>query len=240
MGVGQQRNGFAALSGNPASRVQWSASLGYQWSEEGLRGWDTGPTLSIRPGQRWSLGLTPSYMWAKDPRQYTMAIPGGRPETYGTRYVFGTIDRETLSVQVRLGLTLKPDLDLDVYAEPFADSGRYLAFGELLAPRSRDLRAYGTSGTTIARQPDGSCVVQDGTAVFTLPNQDYHVLSFRSNVVLRWEWRRGSTLYVVWQRSRATSSPAGGSIRAGDLASSFSAPGDDVFLVKASVLFPRP
>jgi hypothetical protein len=240
MGVGRQRNGFATFSGNPASRVQWSASLGYQWSEEGLRGWDTGPTLSIRPGQRWSLGVTPYFISVKDPRQFVSTIEGGSAETYGTRYVFGTIDREILSVQVRFGLTLKPDLDLDVYAEPFADSGRYLAFGELLAPRSRDLRMYGTGGTAISRQPDGSYAVQDGTTGFTLPSQDYRVLSFRSNVVLRWEWRRGSTLYVVWQRSRGTASSVADPIRGSDLVSSFSAPGDDVFLVKASVMLPRP
>ena len=42
-----------------------------------------------------------------------------------------------------------------------------------------------------------------GGSTFTLRNRDFNTLSFRSNVVLRWEWRTGSTLYVVWQQDRA-------------------------------------
>ena len=44
---------------------------------------------------------------------------------------------------IRLGLTLKPDINLDVYAEPFAASGHYYDYGELLAagqPRAAAVR----------------------------------------------------------------------------------------------------
>ncbi len=54
-------------------------------------------------------------------------------------------------------------------------------------------------------EPDGSLTVTDGDSRFTLPNRDFNVLSFRSNLVLRWEWRLGSTLYVVWQQDREES-----------------------------------
>ena len=62
----------------------------------------------------------------------------GGPETYGSRYVFGFIDRSTVSTRFRMGYTVKPDMNLDVYAEPFAASGHYYDYGELLAPRSRE------------------------------------------------------------------------------------------------------
>ena len=45
-------------------------------------------------------------------------------------------------------------------------------------------------------------MVNVGGSTFTLRNRDFNTLSFRSNVVLRWEWRTGSTLYVVWQQDR--------------------------------------
>ena len=52
-------------------------------------------------------------------------LPGGGPATFGSRYIFGHIDRSTYSTQVRLNYTFKPDLNLDFYGEPFAASGRY-------------------------------------------------------------------------------------------------------------------
>ena len=89
-------------------------------------------------------------------RQYVTTLAGGRPETYGRRYIFGLIDRRTLSTQFRASYTFKPDVTLDVYAEPFAASGLYSGFGELAVARGRDLRMYGTDGTTLERLPNGN------------------------------------------------------------------------------------
>ena len=61
-------------------------------------------------------------------------LDGGGAETFGRRYVFAFIDRSTISSEVRLNYTFKPDLSLEFYGEPFAASGRYYSFGELAAP----------------------------------------------------------------------------------------------------------
>jgi hypothetical protein len=106
-------------------------------------------------------------------RQYLTVLNGGRPETYGKRYVFGLVDRTTLSAQFRVKYTFKPDVTIDVYAEPFAASGQYRGFGELAAALSRNLRLYGTDGTTIARLADGSYAVTDGASTFALTNRDF-------------------------------------------------------------------
>ena len=120
-------------------------------------------------------------------------LSGGRAETYGRRYIFGLPDRTTLSTQFRVSYTFKPDVTLDVYAEPFAASGAYRGFGELSVSRGRDLRMYGTDGTTLDRLTDGSYRITDGASTFTLSNSDFNRRSFRSNIVLRWEWRPGSS-----------------------------------------------
>ena len=128
-------------------------------------------------------------------------LPGGGPATYGGRYIFAHIDRTTYSTQIRLNYTFKPDLTLDFYGEPFAASGRYSHIGELLAARSRQIRLYGTDGTTLSTLPDGTRRVTDGAASFTLRNSDFNVQSFRSNLVLRWEWRAGQHARI-WCGSR--------------------------------------
>ena len=136
-----------------------------------------------------------------------------------------------------MNYTFKPDLNLDLYAEPFAASGKYNDLGELAAPSTRTMLFYGTGGTTITTRADGSHDVTQGSSTFNIRNVDFNTLSFRSNLVLRWEWRPGSTLYLVWQQDRSERDPVGIRATAGDLFDSFTAPGKNFFAVKASFWF---
>ena len=129
-------------------------------------------------------------------------------------------------------------MNIDVYAEPFAASGRYYDYGELLAPRSRERLRYGTGGTSLVVNDDGSQTVTADGASFTLRNRDFNTLSFRSNLVLRWEWRPGSTLYLVWQQSRAGSETLGDHIGPTDMFRSLTAPGTNFFVIKTSFWLP--
>lgn len=225
------------LESRSGAQTSWEAGAQYNSDELGGSTRQIEGELSFRPRPSVQLSLNPVYERELNPRQYVTTRSGGRPETYGSRYIFSFIDRTTLSTQIRLSYTFKPDLNLDVYAEPFAASGRYDDFGELLAARSRFLRVYGTDGTTIEAPGDGSRIVGDGAETFTIRNRDFNVRSFRSNMVLRWEWRPGSTLYVVWQQDRAESTPIGSRASLGDMFGSIGAPGANFFAIKASFWF---
>jgi hypothetical protein len=135
-------------------------------------------------------------------------------------------------------LTERPNLTLESYVEPFASSGRFRNFGELTAARARTLRTYGTGGTTITRGGDGAWTVTDGQQGFRLPNRDFDVLSFRSNAVLRWEWRPGSTMFVVWQQNRAGLPDEPGRIGPASLLEALGTRGDNILAVKVSYWLP--
>ena len=225
--------------GNRAtSRTRLGSSASFRTNDDGASVKSVSAILSMRPGPRWSFSVSPYYDRVTEPQQYISTLPGGRPATYDTRYVFAFIDRSTMSMEYRLGLTLKPDVNLDVYAEPFAASGHYYDYGELLTPGSRERLRYGTTGTVLTANPDGSQVVNTGGSSFTLRNRDFNTLSFRSNVVLRWEWRTGSTVYVVWQQDRAGTEMIGSRVGVGDAFRSLTAPGANIFLVKTSFWIP--
>ena len=96
------------------------------------------------------------------------------------------------------------------------------------------MRRYGDHGTTLGLLPNGSRIVTDGAATFTLPNRDFNVQSFRSNLVLKWEWRPGSTFYFVWQQNRTEEEALSRRISIGDMLSSPGARGDNFFAIKAS------
>jgi hypothetical protein len=228
----------ASVGNRATSRTRLSAQGSLRSNDDGASVKSVSASFSTRPGPRWSFSVSPYYDRVTEPQQYITTLAGGRPVTFENRYVFAFIDRSTMSMEYRLGLTLKPDVNLDVYAEPFAASGRYYDYGELLEPGSRERLRYGTSGTILTVNPDGSQVVNAGGSTFTLRNRDFNTLSFRSNVVLRWEWRAGSTLYVVWQQDRASSEALGARVSVSDAFRSVTAPGANIFLVKTSFWIP--
>jgi hypothetical protein len=213
-------------------------SADYRNDELGGWGYTFNGGVTTRAGGQWSLSITPRYLRSRDPRQYLSTQAGGAPATYGQRYIFSFIDRSTLAAQLRLSYLLKPDLTLELYAEPFSASGRYSRFGELAAARSQALKVYGTNGTTLARGADGSVQITDGASSFSLPNPDFNVVSFRSNLVLRWEWRAGSTMYLVWQQNRAGSRTVGDLVGPVRLWDSFTARGDNFLAFKLAYWLP--
>ncbi|MDP3910231.1 MAG: hypothetical protein Q8Q14_07550 [Gemmatimonadales bacterium] len=110
----------------------------------------------------------------------------------------------------------------------------------VIPPRSFALREYGTGGTTIARDTAGDYIVTDngGADTVAIRNPDFNVLSFRSNAVLRWEWRAGSTLFLVWAQDRGAADARGRLVGFRELWDSFVAEGDNFFAVKVSYWLP--
>jgi len=225
--------------GNRAtSRTRLTGAAVFQTNDHGASTQRVSGAFSMRPGPRWQFTVSPFYDRVTEPQQYVSTLPNGRPVTYDTRYVFALIDRSTASMEFRLGLTLRPDVNLDVYAEPFAASGHYYDYGELLKPESRNLLTYGTAGTTVTTNPDGSQTVTAADRTFTLRNRDFNTLSYRSNVVLRWEYRPGSTLYLVWQQDHAGTEVVGTPVGFNDAFRAITAPGANIFLIKTSFWIP--
>lgn len=203
-------------------------------------GWNywVSPELSYQPSARLELSFEPELERSMETRQYVDDFDGGPAATYGTRYVFSSLDYTELAARMRLNYAIGPDLTLETYLEPFVSTGDYHGFGELEAARGNDLLRYGARGTTLERQQDGDYRVTDGDDSFVIGDPDFHVRSFRSNVVLRWEWRPGSTLFLVWQQDRSEDGPAGRTARPGDLWEGVRAEGDDFFAVKVAYWLP--
>jgi hypothetical protein len=59
------------------------------------------------------------------------------------------------------------------------------------------------------------------------------------NAVFRWEWRLGSTLYLVWTENRQDLSDPGVFSPGRDIGKVFSAAPNDIFLVRFAYWFSR-
>lgn len=220
------------MSNSSASNTRGSANVSYGRNADGGLRFEAEAGIELRPTPRWQLSFEPGYERRVDDQQFVTAVDRGPLATFGQRYVFAFVDRSTISSEIRLNYAFKPDINLEFYGEPFAASGRYYDFGELIAPGGRARRIY--AAPEALSQADGSLVVGQGASRFTLRNRDFNVLSFRSNLVLRWEWRPGSTFYVVWQQDREEADVRPTRVSVRDLFGSFGASGNNVFAVKTT------
>ena len=170
--------------------------------------------------------------------------------TFGRRYVFADIFQTTVSATTRVDWTLSPLLSFQLYAQPFASTGRYKGFKELARPGTQDYLVYGRDNTsTIAPvsdpvtgntlsytiDPDGA----GGAPQFSINNPDFRTHSLRGNAVVRWEYRPGSALYFVWQQSRSDFLPFEGDFQPRRETTAIFGRPSNVFLVKATYWFAR-
>jgi hypothetical protein len=162
------------------------------------------PALTFNPGVRFSRN--------KFGAQWVEKVTDS-----GNHYVFGELDQTTIAMTMRLNYTMTPTLSLQLYAEPFVSAGDYRAFKELVHGRNRDYgQRYAPFDYNFA--PDD--------------NPDFNVKSFRTTNVLRWEYKPGSTLFVVWQQARENEFVPGGFRFGRDFRGIFGVPPQNTFLVK--------
>ncbi len=177
---------------------------------KGSRQYDVSPYVDWRPSSFLMVSAGPSFSVNHDQSQWIERDEG--------RYIFGRLDQRTVSVRARVNYTVTPSLTIQLYAEPFVSAGDYSNVKQLANGRERDYdRRY---------EP----VVYDGSP-------DFNYRSFRTTNVLRWEYKPGSTLFVVWQQGRENTLAHGTFDFRRDFGGVFAAPATNVFLVKWAYWF---
>jgi hypothetical protein len=202
----------------------------------GSRTWMVQPSLRVRPTPGVELSVGPSVSRNRNPWQYL----DQRQVNGRTHYLLGRLDQTTVSLTTRLSYTLSPELSLQFYAEPFISAGAYDRFAETVEPRTaafdRRFRRF-AAGEAVRNPTEGTYAFDldgDGALETGLPDPDFNVKQLRSNLVLRWEYRPGSTLFVVWNQNRNHFLPDGAFDIDRDPRELFGAPGTNVLLVKLS------
>lgn len=193
----------------------------------------------VKPSPAFSVALLPTYESVKNELQYIATpVVGGE-----SRYVFGRIDQNTVALTVRLNYSLTPDLSVQLYGQPFVSTGQYSRFKAIADPQARAwadrYRIY--QGAEIAYDEAGRAwrvdENADGTPEFAFGTPDFNVLQFRSNLVVRWEYRPGSALFLVWSQGRSGFGALGDFRFGRDLGDLFGLAPDNVFLIKFSYGF---
>jgi hypothetical protein len=159
------------------------------------------PSLSWRPSGGGRVTFTTGPRWSRSVNDAFFVGQAG--SSLAPRWVVGRLDQTTTALTARIDVAFSPTVTLQLYAQPFLSAADYSAFKEVIAAGARDRtdRFRGLSatlaGNTWSADPDG-----DGVADLQFTNPAARVREFTSNAVLRWEYRPGSTLFVVWAQGR--------------------------------------
>jgi len=196
------------------------------------------PCVEWKPVSNLSMSAGPGYDYMVEDAQYvtTVAAPGEVPGDFGgQRYVFARLDQTTISANIRLNISFTPNLSLQTFLQPLICAGRYDDFKELARSGSYEFVHYGRDpGTSYA---DGLVTPAGGGTPFGLDDPSFNFRSLRGNAVLRWEYRPGSVLYLVWTQQRTDQEPLG-ELRFGPSSRRLlDARADNIFLVKATYYF---
>ena len=207
------------LASDPRQTLQKQFAAIYTTADGGRSQlWRVRPYVILRAASNVSVELGGRYQKNEDNTQwYTNIGAVGSPDAH---YLFSHLDQHLLSFQSRFSYTATPNLSLQFYGEPFVTTGRYTKIRELDAPRSSD---YGNRFKPYNLGEDAG---------------GFNEKQFNSNMVLRWEYRPGSTLFVVWSQGRLQDDRHLGVFVPGrDYKDLFSSRPDNTFLVKASYWF---
>jgi hypothetical protein len=209
----------------------------FRETETGSHQLSLGPLLSLRPADRFAFSVGPALDWTTNGWQYVGApAPAGRPH-----YVLARLRQTTVSLTTRVDLAFSPRLTLQLYAQPFASAGRFDRYAEVASPRAARTadRVRVFEPERMSSDPAGGGwrfdLGADGLA--TLPDPTFHVRDLHANLVLRWEYRPGSALFVVWSQQREAALAGPFTHPVGEVFGPFALRPDDTLLVKLSYWF---
>ena len=224
-------------------RRKMVVSLGTAYTARDYDAWSASGDLQLawRPLPALTVSSGPSFRRNVASAQYlaTVADPLATA-TFGNRYVFGELDQTEFSMVTRLNLATSPRTSLQVYLQPLLSAGDYGAIKEVAARNTYDWIRYGEDGGTILSSGGRLLIDPDASGPansFSIARPDFSVRSLRANAVFRWEFRPGSSLFVAWTQTRRETLPTGEFDFGDGVSRVFTAPADDVLLVKISYWF---
>lgn len=231
------------LTSDSRQPVVLQGNFSYQWFKADSNYWSANFSLRWKPMTSLSLSFGPTISFETNETQWVKRVTDPlMTETYGVRYIFGRIDQKVVASEIRVNWIFTPKLSLQLYLQPFIAVGKYDRFKQLNRARAYDYLVFGEEGGSTLEPIEGGYLIDpDGAAgaatSFIIGNPDFNYKSWRGTAVLRWEYRPGSLLYVVWTQNRADYSHPGDLSLWRDLGDVLTAPGDNIFLLKFSYRF---
>ena len=167
--------------------------------------------IDYRPVNSLNISLSPFFSTYTTVLQYTEQTEFNADY----RYIFGSLDQKITGMSVRINYTILPDLTIQYWGQPFLASGKFSEFKMISDPKAENFNdrfiIYDPAQLTYDKVDEYYAVDEnlDGTDDYYFGNPDFNFNEWLSNLVVRWEFRPGSTAFLVWSQSRDYSTSYG-------------------------------
>lgn len=119
--------------------------------------------------------------------------------------VVGLINRLTLFTTLRAELFINPELSIQYYGSPYVSAGKYPELFKLKNGMAKTETERFESLDYISQDNDYRYYrLSNSNELFKVDQPDFNFQEFRSNLVLRWEYKAGSTFYLVWSHDQSS------------------------------------
>lgn len=203
-----------------------------------MKRFSAGMNLNVKPGQSFTATVSPSYSRNRNNIQYVTKTDNGGP------YILSQINQQIVSLSLRLNYNITPDLTIQYWGQPFLAAMDYSNFKSVtdpMADKLEDRYHLITDQETFYDSEEDRYNIDenlDGTTDYSFDNPDNNYDQFLSNLVVRWEFSPGSTLYLVWSQTRSYSDSTGSFSLEQNLDNLYTSQKPyDVFLVKFTYRF---
>lgn len=201
------------------------------------------PSLTLRLWNHIFLSGEFNYAWNVDNTQYVTTVTPGKSsgstlDSPAAAYIMGHMEQHTYGLTLKMQVNITPDISVQFYGSPFTSVARFSGFKEAANTTSNEynlrFQSFAPDEITFS---DGTYHVEKGNKKFSFKNPDFNFNEFRSNLVARWEYLPGSTLYFVWEH-RMSNRDSDLYYRWGqNLDRMFNLPSTNTFMVKLNYWF---
>jgi Domain of unknown function (DUF5916)/Carbohydrate family 9 binding domain-like len=196
------------LNANSDTRRQVGVTVsanGFRAPASDSVGGTVSPLVTVQARGNLELAAGPTFGYNVDDNQYVDEVEdlAGDPH-----YVMGRIRQATAALTLRASYTFSPRMGLQLYAQPFVSTGRYAEYKEAVDPQARHYedRYYIYAPDEMMDVGEDRLIDRngDGVADYQFERADFNFRELRSNLVFRWEYRPGSTFFLIWSHGRTS------------------------------------
>ena len=247
-----QRLSASALRGGPSFRTEgawriWThlmsdtrkklrlgGGLNGSLSDDGFaRRWSTHIDFIYRPANTLSFSIQPFFTVNYDDFQYR----GTEELSHQKHYILARLKQKTANYIVRIDYSITPELSIQYYGSPYISSGNYSHFKDVRQARAdrvsdRFMELKNNENVIDDSAEDYALDLNGDGSTDAIYGTGFNFREFNSNLVLRWEYNPGSTIYLVWSQSRFGNGSNGSFSYSDDFSELFSDTAENIFLVK--------
>lgn len=158
-----------------------------------------GLNLTWLPLRRLKLNSEASFEDKVYHQQY-VASTGSQDQT--SQYIVSDLIRKSLSLTIRAELFVSNTMSLQYYGNPYFSVGDYSGFDIVNDPDELEFSKRVTSIDNLRSGDPGMYGFDYSGDAYLFADPDFSFQQFRSNLVFRWEYKTGSTLYFVWTNTK--------------------------------------